>query len=57
MRGCTSLKQQSAPEIEIDVFDWNPVEFRYFFSVHLSSVWREVRGAVGSLRQARQLSL
>ena len=30
---CRLLKQQSAPEIEIDVFGGNPVEFHYFMAV------------------------
>ena len=30
---CRLLKQQSAPEIEIDVFDGNPMEFHYFMAV------------------------
>ena len=30
---CRLLKQQSPPEIEIDVSDGNPVEFHYFMAV------------------------
>ena len=30
---CQLLKQQSAPEIKIDVFDGNPMEFHYFMAV------------------------
>ena len=30
---CRLLKQQSAPEIKIDVFDGNPMEFHYFMAV------------------------
>ena len=30
---CRMLKQQSAPEIEIDIFDGNPMEFHYFMAV------------------------
>ena len=30
---CQPLKQQSAPDIDIDVFSGNPMDFHYFMAV------------------------
>ena len=46
---CRLLKQQSAPEIEIDVFDGNPVEFHYFMAVFKEVVKKRVDDERGKL--------
>ena len=43
------LKQQSAPEIEIDVFDGNPMEFHYFMAVFKEVVEKRVDYERGKL--------
>ena len=30
---CELLQQQAAPDLEIDIFDRNPVDFHYFMAV------------------------
>ena len=30
---CELLRQQAAPELEIDIFDGNPMDFHYFMTV------------------------
>ena len=46
---CRLLKQQSAPEIEIDVFDGNPMEFHYFMAVFKEVVEKRVDDEQGKL--------
>ena len=46
---CRLLKQQSAPEIEIDVFDGNPMEFHYFMAVFNEVVEKRVDDERGKL--------
>ena len=46
---CRLLKQQSAPEIEIDVFDGNPMEFHYFMAVFKEVVEKRVDDERGKL--------
>ena len=46
---CRLLKQQSAPEIEIDVFDGNPMEFHYFMAVFREVVEKRVDDEWGKL--------
>ena len=46
---CRLLKQQSAPEIEIDVFDGNPMEFHYFMAVFREVVEKRVDDERGKL--------
>ena len=30
---CGLLRKQAAPELEIDIFDGNPIDFHYFMAV------------------------
>ena len=46
---CQLLKQQSAPEIEINVFDGNPMEFHYFMAVFKEVVKKRVDDERGKL--------
>ena len=39
---CRLLKQQSAPEIETDIFSGNPMEFHYFMAVFREVVEKRV---------------
>ena len=43
------LKQQSAPEIEINVFDRNPMEFHYFMAVFKEVAQKRVDDEQGKL--------
>ena len=36
------LRRQAAPELEIDVFDGNPMEFHYFMAVFKEVVEKKV---------------
>ena len=46
---CWLLKQQSAPEIELDVFNGNPMEFHYFMAVFREVVEKRVDDEWGKL--------
>ena len=46
---CKLLNQQAAPEIDIDVFDGNPVEFHYFMAVFNEVVEKRIDDEKGKL--------
>ena len=39
---CKLVNQQSAPEIDIDVFGGNPLEFHYFMAVFDEAVEKKI---------------
>ena len=43
------LKQRSSPEIEVNVFDGNPMEFHYFMAVFKEVVKERVDDKQGEL--------
>ena len=46
---CKMMKQQSAPEININVFDGNPLNFHYFMAVFKEAVEKKIEYARGRL--------
>ena len=46
---CKMMKQQSAPEIDLDVFDGNPINFHYFMAVFRESVKQKIEDPRGRL--------
>ena len=46
---CELLRQQSAPELDIDIFDGNPMEFHYFMVVFKEVVEKKVTDSRGRL--------
>ena len=43
------MKQQSAPEININVFDGNPLNFHYFMAVFKEAVEKKIEYTRGRL--------
>ena len=43
------LKQQSAPDVDIDVFDGNPLNFKYFMTLLREVVESEIEDPCGRL--------
>ena len=46
---CELLRQQAAPELEIDIFDGNPMDFHYFMAVFKQVVENMVTDPRGRL--------
>ena len=46
---CELLRQQSAPELDIDIFDGNPMDFHYFMAVFKEVVEKKVTDSRGRL--------
>ena len=46
---CKIVNQQSAPEIDIDIFGGNPLEFHYFMAVFDETVKKKVEDQRGKL--------
>ena len=46
---CKMMKQQSAPEININVFDGNPLNFHYFMAVFKEAVEKKIEYTRGRL--------
>ena len=46
---CQFLKQQSAPDLDIDVFNGNPLNFKYFMTWFREVVERKIEDAHGQL--------
>ena len=46
---CKLLSQQSAPNVDIDMFDGNPLEFNYFMSIFEEMVESKVVDPRGKL--------
>ena len=46
---CKFLKQQSAPEVDIDFFDGNPLHFRYFMAIFKEAVENQIEDPRGRL--------
>ena len=46
---CKLLSQQSAPNVDIDMFDGNPLEFNYFMSIFEEIVESKVVNPRGKL--------
>ena len=43
------VKQQSAPDVDLDVFDGNPLEFHYFMTLFHALVEKKIEGPRGRL--------
>ena len=48
---CKMMKQQSAPEIDLNVFDGNPLNFYYFMAVFIEAVKKKIEDPRGRLTQ------
>ena len=48
---CKLLSQQSAPNVDIDMFDGNPLEFNYFMSLFEEMVESKVVDPRGRLKR------
>ena len=48
---CKLMKQQSTPEIDLDVFDGNPLNFHYFMAVFRETVEKKIEDSCGRLSQ------
>ena len=46
---CKLVNEQSAPEIDIDVFGGNPLEFHYFMAVFHEAVEKKIEDPHGEL--------
>ena len=46
---CKLLIQQDAPEVDIDMFDGDPMEFHYFMAVFHEAVEKKINDARGRL--------
>ena len=46
---CQLLKQQSAPEVETDAFDGDPLNFRYFMAIFREVVENRIEDPRGRL--------
>ena len=46
---CKMMKKQSAPEININVFDGNPLNFHYFMAVFKEAVEKKIEYTHGRL--------
>ena len=46
---CKMMKQQSAPEININVFDGNPLNFHYFMAVFKEAAEKKIEYTRGRL--------
>ena len=46
---CKMMKQQSAPEININVFDGNPLNFHYFMALFKEAVEKKIEYTRGRL--------
>ena len=46
---CNLVKQQSAPDVDLDVFDGNPLEFHYFMTLFHALVEKKIEGPRGRL--------
>ena len=45
------MKQQSTPEIDLDVFDGNPLNFHYFMAAFRETVEKKIEDSCGRLSQ------
>ena len=45
------MKQQSTPEIDLDVFDGNPLNFHYFMAVFRETVEKKIEDSCERLSQ------
>ena len=48
---CKMMKQQSAPENDLDVFDGNPLNFHHFMAVFREVVEKKIEDLCGRLTQ------
>ena len=46
---CTLINQQSAPDVDIDVFNGNPIEYKYFISIFKEVVESRISDPMGRL--------
>ena len=46
---CKFVKEQSAPEVDLQPFDGNPLEYTYFISMFRKSVKKKIEGPKGRL--------
>ena len=46
---CKMMKQQSAPEIDLDVFDGNLLNFHYFMAVFRETIKKKIEDPLGRL--------
>ena len=46
---CNLVKQQSAPYVDLDVFDGNPLEYHYFMTLFHEPVKKRIEGSRGRL--------
>ena len=46
---CELLRQKAAPELEIDIFDGNPMDFHYFMAIFKEVVENKVTDSRGQL--------
>ena len=44
---CLLLKQQAAPDVEIDAFDGNPFNYSYFMTLFKETVERKINDPKG----------
>ena len=44
---CLLLKQQAAPDVEIDAFDGNPLNYSYFMTLFKETVERKINDPKG----------
>ena len=44
---CLLLKQQAAPDVEIDTFDGNPLNYSYFMTLFKETVERKINDPKG----------
>ena len=46
---CKVMKQQPAPEIDLDIFDGNPLNFHYFMAVFREVIEKKIEDPRGRL--------
>ena len=46
---CKVMKQQPAPEIDLDVFDGNPLNFHFFMAVFREAIEKKIEDPRGRL--------
>ena len=46
---CKMMNQQSAPEIDLDVFDGNLLNFHYFMAVFREAIKKKIEDPLGRL--------
>ena len=51
---CKVVKEQSAPQVDLDLFDGNPLEYTYFMSMFKESVEKKIENPKGKLTRLIQ---